>query len=135
MTELIVFPDVEDLLTTWLQPQLETRGYAGIKVGTRVPSQRPSTFVRLILTGGARHNLVQDNPTVVYEAWSDSETAAAALAQLVRALLASLAGQMVNGVQVYRVGEFAGPQNLPDPDSGQIRYTGTVSILIRGASL
>lgn len=131
MTEVIVFPDVEKLLTDWLPAQLADYGHA-VHVGTSVPNPRPAIFVRILATGGQRNNLVQDAPTVVYEAWAAKETDAVTVAQLTRALIVSLAGQTVGGVMVYRVNEFASPASLPDPLSSQTRYTGTVSILLRG---
>lgn len=133
MTEIIVFADVEQLLTDWLPAQLTAHGRT-VPVVTRVPTPRPTQFVRVMVTGGARNNMVQDRATVTYEAWAGTESAAASLAQLVRGLINSMPGQVIGGVMVYRSDDGA-PVNLPDPDSAQSRYTGVMSLLLRGAAL
>lgn len=136
MTEIIVFPDVEALLCDWLPAQLAAHRAVAVPVSTRVPSPRPGEFVRVLRTGGVRGGvLILDNPTVTLEAWAQTETAAEALIQLVRGLVNSLPGQMVDGTTFYRVAEFSGPGNLPDPESAQIRYTYSASILLRGSAL
>lgn len=133
MTEVVVFPDVEGLVCDWLPAELAARSRT-VTVSTKVPNPRPAEFVRVIRTGGPQLNLVQDQPTLVVEAWAATESAAASLAELARALLKSTAGQQVGGVMVYRVDEIGGPQNLPDPDSAQARYVFTLSILLRGTA-
>ena len=132
MAEVIVFPDAEQVLCDWLEPALAARGTA-VPVTTRVPSPRPARFVRVIRTGGVRATLVTDAPQVTVESFAGTEAAAAALAQLCRALLNAAPGQVAAAV-VYKVVELAGPQNLPDPLTDQIRYTQTFEIHLRGAA-
>jgi hypothetical protein len=133
--EVIVFPDVEQVLCDWLTTALTAHGQA-VPVSTRIPNPRPAKFVRLIRTGGTVGPvLVLDGPIVAIEAWAATESQAAALLQLTRGLIATLPGQDIGGVTFYRVTEVGGPGNLPDPVSDQARYTYTVSILLRGQAL
>lgn len=133
MTEVIVFPDAEGLICDWLPGELADRGRT-VTVSTKVPNPRPSEFVRVIRAGGPQLNLVQDRPTLIVEAWAATESAAASLAELSRALIKSTAGTVIGGVTVYRVDELGGPNNNPDPDSAQARYTVTLSMLLRGTA-
>lgn len=134
MTEAILFPDVEDVVATWLGPQLAAAGFP-VPVGTRVPNPRPTEFVRLLATGGQRLNLVQGAPTLTVEAWAELETRASLLCRTALALIESMAGQVIDGVTVYRANDFGLPVNLPDPASAQVRYTSTGSIVLRGSAL
>lgn len=122
MGEVITFPDVEALLVTALNAALTE------PVSTRVPNPRPSAFVRLYRSGGVRRALTIDDATVVVEAWADTEPAAAALAQTARAHLH--ATDALGAYTVLRTGEYAAPANLPDPVSGQARYTATYQVLV-----
>lgn len=120
--ETITFADVEALLITYLDALIAA------PVGTRVPNPRPSEFVRVARTGGTRLNLVMDQPTVIVEYWADDEATAAEGAQTVRGHIH--AAETFGTVPVLVVGEFAGPANLPDPMSGQSRYTATYSLTL-----
>lgn len=131
-TEVIVFPDAEQVLGDWLAEQLAARGY-DVQVGTRPPDPRPASFVTLQRTGGPRANLVTDAPLITVESWADQESAAHDLAQLVRGLLNSAAGR-VTAATVYQVRESGGPGNLPDPVTAQARYTQTFEIRLRGTA-
>lgn len=133
MTEVIVFPDVEAVLIDYLGDALAGRG-VNVPVVTAVPSPRPDRFVRVERTGGPISSLfLLDNPTVAVEAWGSSESDAAELIGLVRGLLHAMPGE--DDAPVYRVAEFSGPGNLPDPTSGQHRYSFTASLLVRGSAL
>lgn len=137
VADLIVFPDVEALLATWLRARLAERGRP-VPVGNKVPNPRPKSFVTVRRHGGARSSIVTDVPQVGVECWAESDGDAHDLAQLVRALLHSLPGQTLDGYTVYRLpadqDEFAGPANLPDPVSEQPRYVFDMPIPIRGKS-
>jgi hypothetical protein len=132
VTEVIVFPDVEQILGDWLAEKLAARG-SDVPVGTRAPDPRPASFITLKRTGGPRANLVTDAALITVESWADQESAAHDLAQLVRGLLNSAAGQ-VTAATVYRVRETAGPGSLPDPVSPQARYSQTFEIRLRGTA-
>lgn len=134
MTEVIVFPSETDALIVYLREQLEELA-DGAEVHARIPNPRPARFVTLRRIGGVRTNLVIDTATIVVEAWGDDEDAARDLANLARALLHAAAGTTQSGVRIYRVGEFGGPANLPDPDSDQARFVFTLTVGVRGTAL
>jgi len=133
MAEVIVFPDLENRLVDYLAAALAERGDPAA-VSVTVPNPRPSRFVLVPRIGGVRRNFVVDSATIAVECWDDTDAGAADLAALVRGLVGALPGQVLDGVPVYRVDEFAGPANLPDPRSAQARYTFTVSISYRGTA-
>lgn len=104
--------------------------------GERVPPSRSEdfeTFLRVRRSGGVAANIVADSATILIESWAADEEAAMALAQRARQALHAVEGAVVAGSPVYRVGEFSGPGQLPDPVSGQPRVSQTFSITIRGS--
>jgi len=131
----VLFPDVEQVVIDGLSALLATHGHAGVPVSTRVPNPRPPRFVRVLVTGGARLNLVADAPSVTVEGWGETETAALNLTRTARACMELLRGTTVNGHVVYGGRDFGSPANLPDPDSAQHRYTTTGTLPIRGVAL
>lgn len=135
MTEVIAFPDVEDLLVTYLGSALPARGDAAT-VHVTVPDPRPERFVLVPRVGGAKRNLVVDSPTIGLECWAATPGQAYDLCRLTRALVHALPGQTIGGVAFYNVEEFAGPANLPDGGlSGQSRYILTVAVSCRGTAI
>lgn len=131
--EVVIFPDVEDLLVTYLTAELAARSDPAT-VHTTVPNPRPDRFVLVPRVGGPKASLVVDNPTIGIECWAATAGQALGLCQLVRGLVHALPGRTVAGVPFYRTSEFAGPANLPDPASNQSRYILTVSLRVRGTA-
>lgn len=129
----IVFPDAEQIAIDHLLAQLALRANS-TPVTNKVPDQRPTKFATCRRLGGPRRNLVADNAQIGVECWAATDPEAHDLAQLCRALLLAMAGRTIDGHAVYQVEEFAGPVNLPDPESAQSRYTFTVQISVRGAA-
>ena len=128
MSDLVLYPDVEALLSTWLRGQLD-----GVPVGNRVPNPRPASFVTVRRHGGIRHTVVTDAAQVGLECWAASDAEAHDLAQLCRALLLyRLPGQILDGHTVYRVDEMGGPSNLPDPASSSPRWVMELQVHVRG---
>lgn len=134
MTEVIVFPDVEQVAVDYLDAELSARGDTA-SVHTAIPSPRPDRFVRVLRVGGPRRNLVIDEATIVFESWAARAKPSHDLAQLVRALVFAMTGQTIGGVDVKAVGEVGGLANLPDPVSDQARYTFTASVQCRGTAI
>lgn len=124
--EFIRFPDVELTVLEHLRPLL------GVPVVTVIPETRPSSFVFLRRTGGPRVGLVTDAAMLTIECWADTDVNAGALARSVRAYIGGMPGRTPG---VNRVQEFSGPASLPDPTTGQARWTWTVSIDVRGRTL
>lgn len=130
--DVVVFPDIEDLLVEYLSAELPKRGFGDVSVHTQIPAQRPESFVTVPRVGGPRRNQVVDAATISADSWALRPKAAHDLAQVVRGLIGALPGQSLGGYPIYRVTEFTGPGNLPDPRSQHARYTQAFSILIRG---
>jgi hypothetical protein len=125
------FLDAVQLVTTYLRLALAAEGYPVPVVGL-VPNPRPDVFVLVRRLGGSTANLVTDRPSLSVEAYAPSEGLAMDLAQMSRALLLELPGQVLAEVPVYRVDEVAGPATLPDPESATPRVTITMDIWLRG---
>lgn len=131
MTEVIAFPDVEALLVADLTAELTARSDTA-DVATFIPNPRPARLVRVMRAGGPGLDIVRDAPTVIFDCWGTDETDAADLCRLVRALVWSLPAR--DG-SVFRVREFAGPSNFPDPASANPRYRFTASLHTRGEAI
>lgn len=122
------FADAEDVIAS----HLDSIDEVTVPVVTQIPNPRPPAFVRVIRTGGPARDVVHDRPIFTIESWDAIASAAAARAQLVRRLLNAAVGAVVDGVTVGRWNEISGPQNLPDPTSGQHRYTFAGELPLRG---
>lgn len=106
-----------------------------VPVRKNVPNPRPARFVRVFRTGGPKQGHVVDAAQMTIECWANRDEDAAALAGIVRALVNAMRGEVLDGVQCYRVDEFSGPADLPDPESAQPRMTWTVAVWLRGSTL
>jgi hypothetical protein len=124
MVQTLAFPDIEDLLATYLTSVL------GVPVGTRASTT--SEFVRVLRTGGPAPTRITDSPQVTIEAYHSRESGAIALLGRARRALADLPGGELYGWSVKSFTEFGGPVNLPDPNSTSHRYTLTAVVQIRG---
>lgn len=135
MTSPVVqFPDAAAVAIGYL-----TEAFAeydiDVPVHHKVPEVRPARFVTIVRGGGPRASLVVDRPTLMVEAWAETDADAEDLAQQSRALLHAMRGLTHGGTAIYRIDEFSGPATLPDPDSGQARSVFTLSLLMRGHDL
>ena len=133
MQEVIVFPDAALTITTYLRAELAARSDTAT-VGTRVPDIRPDRFIRIERLGGVRTNLVTDSALITAECWAASESAAAELGQLVRALIFAAEGTTQTGVTIYKVTEVGGLAHFPDVDTEHERYVFTAQIGLRGTA-
>lgn len=122
MAEVVTFPDVEALLVTYLDALIPE------KVATKVPDPRPAALVRVMRTGGPRRAVNIEAAQITVQTWAGTEVAAAELAQRVRGLIH--AAESFGTVEVLKVDEFSGPQNLPDPLTALPRYSFTMSITL-----
>jgi hypothetical protein len=126
MTDVIVFPDAEDVVATILDDN-------DVPNRRDVPNPRPDAFTRIIRTGGPRGSIVHDEATLAVESWATTWDDAWDLATLNRGLLHAARATVVDGVTVYRVAEVSGPGRLPDPLSAQCRVTQTFTVGLRGS--
>lgn len=136
MAELIVFPDVEDLVRRYLLAELPARiANVGVDVG-QLPATLPDRHVFVRRTGGTSQGLVVDVAQITLEARALRAGAAAALAGMVRALLgrAERDGWLVE-VPVYDVRELGAPYLDPDPvNPKHHRYSATYQVAVRGST-
>lgn len=123
--EPIAFPDIEAVLRFYLTSRVAA------PVSTGVPSPRPAQFVVVRRTGGALGQRIVEQAMVTVECWASTTVDALALASEVRAHLIGCPGRLA---EVYRYREFSGPASLPDPTSGQARYTWTAALDVRGSA-
>lgn len=130
----VLFPDATELYLDHLATELDSRGYE-LPGHSEIPNPRPSEWFRVMRAGGPRANWGADRPQLIFEAWADDDIAAHDWAQILRALVLGSENTVLDGVQVYRIDELSGPGSLPDPDSGQHRYTFQVAPMLRGATL
>ncbi|MGH8878160.1 MAG: hypothetical protein ACRD0P_12585 [Stackebrandtia sp.] len=131
--EVIVYPDTEALLVDHLASELDARGDTAT-VHTAIPHPRPDKFVTLTRLGGVKPSIITDAAQIGVECWAATGKQAHGLAQQARGLLHALPGAILDGHTVYRIDEWAGPANLPDPVSDQSRYTFQLSVHIRGTA-
>lgn len=124
MIQTLTFPDIEDLLCTFLT------GALGVPVGTRASSA--SSFVRVLRTGGPPATRVSDSPQVTVEAYHSRESGAVQLLERARRAITDLPGLELSGFRVKSVDIIGGPVNLPDPSTSLFRYTFTAVVQIRG---
>lgn len=134
VAERIVFPDAQAVVIGAVRSGLPSLAFPDVSVGRKIPNPRPNRFVRVLRTGGPRRAIVIDSAQMTVEAWSNDPAEAHDLAQAARAIVNSMAGTVQAGVIVANVDEFSGPADLPDPESGQARYTWTVSVNTRGVA-
>lgn len=127
--EAIAFPDAVAAVVTWLEAHVDE------PVRSKVPNPRPDAFYTVTRTGGPRRNIVTDAAQITVESWALSDEGAHDMAQIARAHLHTIAGEIVNGSPVYRVDELSGPARLPDPLSEQPRYSQSFELAIRGGVL
>jgi hypothetical protein len=131
---VVVMPDAVYVLGAFLQSELPDYGWT-VPVRDRVPETRPSRLVVVRRVGGVRRNEVTDEPMVTVEAWAPTHQEAQDLCALSRALIHALPGTVQSSVPVYRVTDVAGPQLLPDPLSNHPRYSCTLTVAMRGATV
>jgi len=125
------FGDIELAVVNRVRARLVAVGDTAT-VGTKVPNPRPGRFVTVRRTGGlASDYVVTEWAQITVEAWGSSDKQALDLAQFVRGVIRAMPGQTLTGITVYKIEEFSGPANLPDPESSQSRFTWTVSMHVR----
>ncbi|MET9729232.1 hypothetical protein ABZZ79_00775 [Streptomyces sp. NPDC006458] len=128
----VEFPDGVDIVRRYLREALVERG-DDVPVVTRVPSTRPTRFVRIERVGGSRLDRVTDRPRLDIHCWGADEGAVADLVKVVRALVFAIPGW--RGAVAYDVAEVGGPDSAPDPVSGQERSSFAVEVSLRGRAL
>lgn len=130
----VVHRDAAALVAAHLRSVLPGYGVTG-PVVTRVPNPRPARWTLCRRIGGVARNVVVDGPMLDVQRWiDDDEHQAMDDLQVIRAVIRSLPGQVVDGTQVYRVIEIQGPAMQDDTASQTRRATYVAEVLIRGTT-
>lgn len=108
-----------------------------IVVDTAVPNDpgRPDMFITVRRHGGPRRDIVTDQAQISLESYAQTDFDARANLQQARAWVNAMRGTVRDGVSIYRIDEFSGPGDLPDPVSELPRSTMTFLVATRGTSL
>lgn len=113
-------PDVQAFVIPFIKSKV-----GSVHVGTKVPANRPVSFVRAWVNGGAAVNRVLERVQVTVDCWGGSDVAASQLAQTVRhAFLNDKIHDLVRGVE-----EVTRPYYAPDEASD--RYRATYALMVR----
>jgi hypothetical protein len=135
VAERIDFPDPEAVVCAFLTAQNVSGTYAGVKASTKVPAVRPARFLRVFSVGGFDSNIVTAVTRFAVEGWGTTESVAQGLcARAVSQITSAALAGVMGSTTVTAVNVVSRPQNLPDPDSNQARYTATVEVAMRGAT-
>lgn len=124
--ETLVFPDGKALLIAWLK-QL-----TGLTVASAVPKTRPDEFIKVQDAGMQRVDRHVRELSFTLEFWAKATTRAYGIGAAVLAYFESV--DALDGVTVYRPRDWGPPVELPD-ESGQPRYTATVSFRLKSSPL
>lgn len=132
-TPLVVFPDVVALCVDAIRAGFKTQGNTTAIANVLPDPAAPCVTVRR--HGGPRRDLVTDQAQIGLESYARTAVEAHDNCQLARALVFAMRGTAHDGVAIYRIGELAGPQDLPDPISTLPRYVCTLVVAARGRAL
>jgi hypothetical protein len=117
-------PNVAGLLVTHLTTHLS----GDVNAYGKVPDQRPERFTHVREIGGVcRTHRVIWRQLVIIEAWAQTQDAARELAGENDTILHDMADLGL----IHKVVTAGAPAYLPDPKSGQERYTATYEIFAR----
>lgn len=104
-----------------------------------VTKNRPNPTVGRIVTirrsGGLRPVIVTDAAWLTVECFAPTDIETSELAHLTWGLLHAMEGQIVAGVQCYRVQPLGGPADMPDADAQVPRYVMSVQATFRASAI
>lgn len=132
MIEVTVPADPVKLTRSWLAPHLP-----GVTVTKNRPNPLTGKTVLVRRSGGLRPLMVVDAAWLSVECYAPSDDEASQLASHVWGLLFAMRGQVIDGVQCYRVEAIAGPADMPLTDPGEQqrpRFTFAVQASFRMAT-
>ena len=98
-------------------------------VATRVPKERPASFVRVQVVGGNVDNVAFEAPRLLVECWGGTQGEAVALARSAWAHIAASRGTFVGSAFVLSA-NVSRPVNFPDPDTSSPRYQFTADLRV-----
>lgn len=113
---VILYPDIELVLTTFFRAELPAHGEAGVYVSNRMPDTRRDRMVLVRRDGGSPAELL-DRPRVSISVWDTTEQGATDLARIVHALISATA----DGSPVLHADPQSGPTPVADPSGQPLR--------------
>lgn len=128
--EVQVAHDPVLLTQSWLRTHLDS----GVSVVKNRPNPVEGEFVTVRRTGAVPSLFVADAAWLSVEAFAPTDTAASDLGHLVWGLLHAMQGQVVDGVQCYRVQTLGGPADMPLAAAGDLqrpRFVMTAQVTFR----
>jgi hypothetical protein len=128
MSTVVEFDDAEVAINDALIELLD------IGVTTEVPNPRPTTeFITSFIVGGHDRTLITERVRMSIECWAPTRERASTLASDARVAVMRLRGTITTGgTCIYRVTVASRPVPLPDPLSGQPRFTFLAEFDLRG---
>ncbi len=116
-------PDVKQLVIAHLPAQV------GVPVVAKRPDDGTATFVRVVHTGGpGRHDRILQTVQLTLASYARSDAAAQRLASDVDDWMHSLPESVH---PVAAIPWSTTPQDSPDPDTNQARYTATYQLIVK----
>lgn len=128
--EVVVFGDIEVALADHLAAVLAERN-ADAPVFVKVPTVRPTRYVRVRRVGGPQINRETDKPRVVFECCDALGTDAHDLAALVRGLIKAATPGYIGALWVSDIIDPTLSEDA-DPVTGSPRYLVTTELLVTG---
>jgi hypothetical protein len=126
---MLIDPDAEKLLIDFLATALPDNGFPDVEVSDRYPQAKVES-VTVIRTGGARRDIVTDQPQISIDVRAARNSRAVEIINVVRALINDLWGTALDGFMIYNVDELSGPYSNPaEPD--WCRYSQNFILAIR----
>ena len=130
MRPVVIFPDVELLLTGFLRQQLSGRAEpyaANVYVANAVPAERRDYMVIVRRDGGPRLDLAREIARVGITVWALKEQDATDLARLIAALVWA----SPDGAPILKAVQTSGPSPVVDASRVPQRYL-TFELTVRG---
>lgn len=126
---VVIFPDIEQWLTTYLRAELAGHGHADVRVSTKYRQVPRSVQIRR--DGGPRLDVIREAARIGISVRADDPTGGGvnALAQLVRALI----GACPDGNPVLAVTALPGPVAVDDPNGQPLRFF-VAELIVRGST-
>lgn len=112
--EIIVASDPVILSRSWLVPRLP-----GVTVVKNRPNPVQGKVVVVRRSGGSPGDMVTDPAWLTIECFAPTDLECSQLAHLTWALIRAMAGEVIDGVQCYRVQTLGGPADMPLTDPGE----------------
>jgi hypothetical protein len=131
--ETLVDPDPEDTIRKALTFILGDMYGEPVEVSTR---RHDGRFVRVRASGGqGRVSRVLAPFQIILESYGDDETEASLLGRRAAAAIWELEGTSQQGVTIAGITQASALQNLPDPDTSQIRYSQLFVVRMKAAAV